>query len=690
MSRHRSTEARVAALALSLLVAAVAVLGSWQVVTARHSQQTELERADVNAAHLASSALASALESRLQLLSNLAGQPGVAAIFSKEGPAQLDRVTLALHELYPGFSSFEIVDPAGLVKASWPAAVTGPPENLSGDKFWAAARSGRPYVSGAVRLSSGAGLSVMLFAPVRQKSGAIAGFIAASVPGASLGPLIGAGALEESASLVVLDQSGDVLFGPAAGTAHSFKSIPVVAGALGGRMGGASSTVPGYRGSRLVGYAPVPALGWVVLVEQPYSVLDQQVMGLTERLGAIGLMVVLAALGTGLLVVSLFGRLGRERQRAQALMTSVGEGVATLGYDGTVQDVNPALEELTGCPRADLVGSKWHQTLSLYDPRGGPVPWEGSLAYKAAAESKVVSTTGYSLFVSRSDGQRVPVSMTAAPLRLGEQVVGSVVVLRDVSNEREVDQLKSSLVSTVSHELRTPLTMVQGFAELLLSRDDLGAERSREALGQILSSAQRLGRLIDDLLSVSRIDSGKLHVDLGAVSLDDAVVEATRVAASQPVNGRGLPAEVPWRLVVDLPPNAPPVMADRDKLVQVLVNLLSNALKYSSPLSQVRVTARECKEYLEISVADQGIGMSEEERSLVFEKFSRADRPDVRQVAGTGLGLYITKSLVEMQHGQIWVESALGKGTTFTFALPRVAPRAGDAQLAVQGMKEQE
>jgi signal transduction histidine kinase len=275
----------------------------------------------------------------------------------------------------------------------------------------------------------------------------------------------------------------------------------------------------------------------------------------------------------------------------------------------------------------------------------------------------------------------------------GTELLGAVVVLRDVSSERQVDQLKSSLVSTVSHELRTPLTMVQGFTELLLSRPELSPERAHEALQQIHASALRLGRLIEDLLSVSRIDSGKLRVDLGAVDISDVLGEVVTVVGSHPADGRsekGAPS-ASVRLSVDVAPDLSPVMADRDKLVQVILNLVSNALKYSSAPSPVRVVAERKHDHAQISVIDQGIGMTDAECSQVFEKFSRADRPEVRKVSGTGLGLYITKNLVEMQHGQVWVKSEPGKGSTFAFSLP-LAPMQrvqGETAFALQGTNEE-
>ncbi|HTW97673.1 MAG TPA: ATP-binding protein, partial [Acidimicrobiales bacterium] len=443
---------------------------------------------------------------------------------------------------------------------------------------------------------------------------------------------------------------------------------PLVARALAGRDGAATGAVPGYAGTHLVGYAPVPSTGWAVLAELPASALNGPIDDLTWRLVGIDLIVLLLAVGTALLVGRLLGRLRHEHEHADAVLASVGEGVATLDLAGRPVQVNPALERITGRSSSELVGTGWSDAFELVGPRGEAICWEESEAARAIATRQVMATTGYDQYLTRAGGERVPIAVTAAPLFVDDDVTGAVVVLRDVSREQEVDQLKSSLVSTVSHELRTPLTMIQGFSELLLSRD-LGAERSHEALEQVHSSAQRLGRLIDDLLSVSRIDSGKVTVELAALdatSVVDEVVTSFDDARVESSIGPGLPA----------------VLADRDKLVQILTNLVSNALKYSPAPAPVSLSAAVTGERLEISVRDEGIGMSEEERVRVFEKFNRVDRPEVRQVGGTGLGLYITKSLVALQNGELRVESRRGAGSTFTFTLPlarRAVPQAAAA-----------
>lgn len=677
MKDRWSTRSRLAVGALAVLVAVVAVLGTWQVVAARSSQRTEVEDGELNAAHLASSALGSALKSRLQLLSNLAANAELAPIFTKGTPAQLSKLAATLHLVYPGFASFDLIGAKGRLDARWPqaAGVVGK-SVLDQPSLAAALRTGQPSVSQGVQQSvAPKELVVLLAAPVRDKAGRVAGMITASLPSSSLGALVGGVRLRDDATLVVFDQDGHALTGPASGDKVTYSSVTAVGRALGGRSGALIGQAPGYGQDHVIGYAPVLSTGWVVLVEQPMSQLNAQAAALTERLGAIGVVVLLLAAGTVWFLGSLLGSLARERQRAGALVASVGEGVIAVGSDGTLQLANPAMGQLTGLPLSSLVGRHWSDALSLVDTDGSPQAWEESIAAQAAREQQVVATTGYELQLNHVDGRRVPVAMTAAPLLADDgEVLGTVVVLRDVSREREVDQLKSSLVSTVSHELRTPLTMVQGFAELLVTRSgELGPDRAREAAGQILSSAQRLGRLIDDLLSVSRIDSGKLRVDIGAVDLAEVLEEVVRVTDSRSAPGE---ADAVPRLRVEIPSGLPTLMADRDKLVQILVNLVSNALKYSPSDQPVWARAVQRGDYVEIAVSDHGIGLSETERTKVFEKFNRADRAEVRKVGGTGLGLYITKSLVQMQHGRIWVESEIGCGSSFFVAFP-TAPATG-------------
>jgi PAS domain S-box-containing protein len=240
---------------------------------------------------------------------------------------------------------------------------------------------------------------------------------------------------------------------------------------------------------------------------------------------------------------------------------------------------------------------------------------------------------------------------------------GTVYAFRDLTEERAVEQLKSDFVSTVSHELRTPLAAIYG-AALTLQRNDVRLEESQRTglLDVISSEADRLARIVNDILWASRLDSGQMGVAIencDAVKLTQQVVDALRHHAPTTVELR-----------VDAPEELPPVAADPDKLRQVLTNLVDNAVKYSPDGGTVHLTVQSTANRIRFRVDDEGLGVPPAEQSRIFEKFFRLDPQLTRGVGGTGLGLYICRELVQRMHGRIWVASDGRRGSTFTVELP--------------------
>jgi signal transduction histidine kinase len=239
----------------------------------------------------------------------------------------------------------------------------------------------------------------------------------------------------------------------------------------------------------------------------------------------------------------------------------------------------------------------------------------------------------------------------------------------------EANLAKSEFVSMVSHELKTPMTSIRGYVDLLLSgmTGELG-DQQRHFLETVSANLRRMGRQIQDLTDISRIETGRLLVTLESTALSSVVSETMRTV-------QGLADQKGIRLHLDLPPDLPAVMADKERLVQVLTNLLSNACKYSPTETDVTVRFRSEERLLPgkrrkvpvvvCSVRDNGYGISEEDQQQLFAKFFRAEDPKIRQAPGTGLGLSITKGIVELHGGEIWVESELDVGTTFHFAIPQ-------------------
>ncbi|MDQ3915843.1 MAG: GAF domain-containing sensor histidine kinase [Actinomycetota bacterium] len=242
-----------------------------------------------------------------------------------------------------------------------------------------------------------------------------------------------------------------------------------------------------------------------------------------------------------------------------------------------------------------------------------------------------------------------------------------------VQKLREADRTKSEFVSMLAHELKGPMTTIMGFSETLKQQwGKVPDEKKLSILDIIAKETGRLSRLVNDLLDVSRMEAGTLRYDLSPISLapliDSIITVHTSLSAQHLV-------------VNDIPSDLPPVLGDNDRLRQVFINLLTNAIRYSPEGTAVRVSARELPDdgKIEVSVVDEGIGISDQDRDRIFSKFSMLPKPGwVKK--GTGLGLFITKGIVEAHGGRIWVESEPGKGSTFAFTL-QVAPQ-GSAQPA--------
>ena len=260
-------------------------------------------------------------------------------------------------------------------------------------------------------------------------------------------------------------------------------------------------------------------------------------------------------------------------------------------------------------------------------------------------------------------GDRI-VSVHVSPVIMGNEYLGTVSVFRDVTAEVEADRAKSEFVSTVSHELRTPMTSIKGYADLLLMGavgDLVGQQEHFVTI--IRNNADRLTALVNDLLDISRIETGRVELNLRAVSMPEVVASVMTT-----LEGRARERELELRM--DVPEDLPAVWGDSDRITQVLTNLVGNAIQYTPPGGSITTSAHVNQRMLEISVADTGIGISEENLEKIFDRFFRADDPFVQETSGTGLGLAITTSLVHMHGGEIWVDSEVGEGSTFSFSLP--------------------
>jgi len=244
---------------------------------------------------------------------------------------------------------------------------------------------------------------------------------------------------------------------------------------------------------------------------------------------------------------------------------------------------------------------------------------------------------------------------------MGERKKAESLIKEQNARLKELDRMKSEFLSTAAHELRTPLTSILGFSEILLKRK-LDEERQNRFLKIINEESVSLSALINDLLDLSRIESGrgfrikKAPIDIGGIILEN--VDLFQAQSDK------------HTFKVDLPGNLPKIELDKDRIGQVMGNLLINAVKFSPEGGEITVSIERVKGKIEVSVSDTGLGIPKKDLPHIFEKFYRADNASRTAIGGTGLGLAIAKYIIESHGGKIWVESKLGKGSTFTFTLP--------------------
>jgi len=325
----------------------------------------------------------------------------------------------------------------------------------------------------------------------------------------------------------------------------------------------------------------------------------------------------------------------------QKVVANNADGIIIIDSEGAVSLVNPAAELLFSRRADDLIGKEF----------GFPT----------------VSGETTEINIIRGDGKTAVVEMRVVETEWkGETAY--VASLRDITERkrveeamREVDRMKSEFLCNVSHELRTPLQSIQGFTKLMLQGKVPEPQKQQEFLTIMDNESQRLGTLISSLLDMSRLESGRFVIQKKLLPIRDVILDAV-------ASIRSLASEKDIAIEEDIPTSLPEIEADGERLRQVMVNLLNNAIKFSNAGSNVTVKAEVKDRKLMVQVTDHGIGITDEAMPYLFERFYRAEDSMAR--GGAGLGLYISKEIVEAHGGRIWAESKSGEGSTFIFTLP--------------------
>jgi two-component system phosphate regulon sensor histidine kinase PhoR len=347
-----------------------------------------------------------------------------------------------------------------------------------------------------------------------------------------------------------------------------------------------------------------------------------------------------------------------ERERLEAILRGMVEGVLVTDLSGTVELMNARARTLLGLP-VDSRG-RGHALIELVrDPGLADVIRE--LGAGAAVASHDVTLNG--------SGPMLQVN--AARLRgADDQPFGFVLVLHDVTELRRLEVIRRDFVANVSHELRTPLTAIKGYAETLLGSAGDDRETARRFLTVIDRHSERLGRLINDLLTLSDLELGRASLRLGTVAVGSVIDDVLQIL-SEAAQRKGV------RVAAEVATDTPPAHADGDRLRQVLINLVDNGIKYTPSGGRVVVRARRGSgpqaSMVEIAVEDSGAGVPAQDLPRLTERFFRVDKARSRELGGTGLGLAIVKHIVQGHGGSLHIASAVGQGTTVTAYFPIAA-----------------
>jgi PAS domain S-box-containing protein len=380
-------------------------------------------------------------------------------------------------------------------------------------------------------------------------------------------------------------------------------------------------------------------------------------------------------LGVGVYQAQLLKQTKEQSQELQStladlsvIVDNLADGLLVNDIGGKITRFNPALLAMFELKGSDLRGKYIEEVF--------PATLVNLVKHSERSFNTVV-TISVKLAENRQGQALVSSILKSAQGEEGEQCLGSVILIRDVTKEREIDRMKTEFLANVSHELRTPLTSILGFASLIqeklaevifpaLATDNAKIQKAQEKVGQhidiIVSEAERLTELITDVLDIAKMEAGQLNLDLKPTSPIEILQRA--IATVEPQR-----AEKKLALIQNFDPDLPLIFADENRLMQVVINLLSNAIKFTEQgLIECRAIMQ--GEHLLISVRDTGIGVASDEHKVIFERFKQVGNIFTNKPKGTGLGLPICKQIIESHGGKIGVESVLGKGSTFYFTLP--------------------
>ena len=347
-------------------------------------------------------------------------------------------------------------------------------------------------------------------------------------------------------------------------------------------------------------------------------------------------------------------RLKESEERFRGIAERTFDVIAMLDLDWRINYVSPAVLLLTGYAPDELLG----KTIQSYLTKQTSPEKMQNLTQVLKGEIAKIEE----LEIVRKDGSIVHAEINASPILIEEKITGIQLIIRDISEKFRLAEMRDRFISDVTHELRTPLVSIQGYLDLTLSGNEI-PNQTRKDLEVVKRNTNILAKLVDDLLDVQRISSGRLRLDLQPLKLQNLIQDC--VQQVQP-----LIDERKHNLQLDIPDHELTIIADKTRLSQVLINLLQNAIKFMPENGRIVIRMKDEESSIRVQVSDTGIGIRQEDLEKVFEPFAAIKKP--KYVKGTGLGMNVSRGLIQAHGGKLWVQSAgEGQGATFTFTLPK-------------------
>lgn len=347
--------------------------------------------------------------------------------------------------------------------------------------------------------------------------------------------------------------------------------------------------------------------------------------------------------------------LSQEKEQLASILSSMADGVITFNRDGTILITNPP---------ADRFLQYWYYEKGGSGSTSDELPTQVMDLFQQAVDTETEQAGEISL-----QGRHWVILVS--PLYSNRFIRGAVAVLRDMTEERVLEKMRKDFIANVSHELRTPISMLQGYSEAIVDDIAESQEEKKEMAKVIYDESLRMGRLVNELLDLARMEAGHIQLSIDDVNLPSFM---NRIV----YKFQGLARDNEIQLSAELDNDIPNILFDPDRIEQVLTNLIDNAIRHTPQGGSVKLHVKNDDFGIKVEVSDSGSGIPEEDLPFVFERFYKADKARTRGRAGTGLGLAIAKNIIDAHHGHISVQSKIGHGTTFSFLLPRKQEKNGD------------